>query len=487
MRWDLHDKERFILLCKEEYQENGRELRHVREFEEHYKSDRAIWWYTRESFICRMLNKAFQILNIDLLYYFHFLIRDIQRKLKEKKPSSPICAYRPQLMSNEDLQLLKNSIGELISINTFLLAMPNRDRALEILKNFDALNDLNRVLFEIDADPRPHDTKPFSDITSLNYFTGVESILFMVGTIFHPINIRKENNITIIHMETCRDSDKKLKVLFEQTKTEDHNDQTNLISLATILSKMKKFDDAEIYYLRVLNENPNDHHSIACSYRGLGNIAIEKDDYQSSIHFYRKALDTDRFILRPEDPEIASGYCALAYAYVQSGAYYDAHELYTEALQILIRGLDKDHPKVALCYKNMGCAFEMEKKYSEAINCYQKALNISEKTRSTDHLDTARLHNHMGNAYKSIDDLQKAFKHYNSALKIMTKSNSCPPLDVVATMKNMSHVLEVSGNPHQALAQLQKAATIQSEILPSNHPDMIKTTQDIQRLSSKLK
>ncbi|CAF3119508.1 unnamed protein product [Rotaria sp. Silwood2] len=87
---------------------NKNELSIVHEFEENYSSDRAIWWYTRESFLYRQLSKALRVQNIDLLFIFRFFIRDIQEQLEKHQCSSSIRVFRGQLMLNEEFKLLKD-------------------------------------------------------------------------------------------------------------------------------------------------------------------------------------------------------------------------------------------------------------------------------------------------------------------------------------------------------------------------------------------
>jgi hypothetical protein len=76
------DKDELIKLCKNEYKGNKTELNILYEFQEKYSSKNALWWYTRESFLYKMLNKALRKQNIDILFLFRFFIRDIRRELK---------------------------------------------------------------------------------------------------------------------------------------------------------------------------------------------------------------------------------------------------------------------------------------------------------------------------------------------------------------------------------------------------------------------
>ncbi len=44
------DKNELINCCRNEYEGNNSELNNLRQFEQDYSSDKALWWYTRESF-----------------------------------------------------------------------------------------------------------------------------------------------------------------------------------------------------------------------------------------------------------------------------------------------------------------------------------------------------------------------------------------------------------------------------------------------------
>jgi hypothetical protein len=53
------DTQELIGLCKNAYKDNKIELNIVREFQQKYSPNKALWWYTRESFLYKMLNKCF--------------------------------------------------------------------------------------------------------------------------------------------------------------------------------------------------------------------------------------------------------------------------------------------------------------------------------------------------------------------------------------------------------------------------------------------
>ncbi|CAF5167788.1 unnamed protein product, partial [Rotaria magnacalcarata] len=129
MKPNLTDKNELINLCQKFYENNPKELSLVREFEQNYSSNQAVWWYTRDSFVYRLLNKALRVQNIDLLFLFRFFIRDIEVQLKQYRCSSLVRVYRGQLMSTDELDQLKMSLGEYISVNSFFSTSLNRQQA----------------------------------------------------------------------------------------------------------------------------------------------------------------------------------------------------------------------------------------------------------------------------------------------------------------------------------------------------------------------
>ena len=67
----LRFKPELISFCRQQVPVDDQfELDILREFEENYSSERAIWWYTRESIVYKMLNKALRTDDIDLLFLF---------------------------------------------------------------------------------------------------------------------------------------------------------------------------------------------------------------------------------------------------------------------------------------------------------------------------------------------------------------------------------------------------------------------------------
>jgi tetratricopeptide (TPR) repeat protein len=78
---------------------------------------------------------------------------------------------------------------------------------------------------------------------------------------------------------------------------------------------MGKFDDAEKYFLRLLNELPSDHEDIAHCYHSLGCVAQDKDHFDSSLEWHHKSLEIKIRTLKSVDLSLAESYSSIDCVY----------------------------------------------------------------------------------------------------------------------------------------------------------------------------
>jgi tetratricopeptide (TPR) repeat protein len=483
MKSNQSDKNELIILCKKIYENNPNELNLIKEFEEKYLPNQAVWWYTRESFLYRLLNKALRVQNIDLLFLFRFFIRDIEDQLKTCQSSSSIRVYRGQLMSSDELNELTISLGEYITINSFFSTSLNRNKAIQFLKDDSLSNGLEKVLFEIDANPQLDHLKSFANISSLSSYAHEQEILFMLGSIFRLMNIKRENNgLWIIQMILANHNDENLKILFNNIKNEYSgiNEETSLISFGNILHQMGKYDLAEKYFHRLINQLSNDHNDISRCYHALGVLALIKDNYDLSLNWHEKSLQK----LKSNDPRLADSYNCIGCIYQRKGDFNNALEFYNKALNIWKNTFGENYYQIADCLNNMGCVYEREKNYSKALECHQKALSIRKKCLPKYHPDLGASYNNIGNIYLCLEEYDLALENYTSSLEIKTKSLPSQHSSLASTLENIGLVYEQKRLYDQALSYYKKAASIFRETFSSTHNYVIEIEQDMQRVLS---
>ncbi|CAF1196393.1 unnamed protein product [Rotaria sordida] len=286
------DKEELIDLCKQKYKDNDLELSRIKEFENSYSSNRALWWYTRESFFYKTLNAALRKQDIHLIFLFREIISNIHYQLKFNQVKYPLQVYRGQMMSHDELKTLKECLDQFISVNSFFSTSTDKQRALAFLKTSNAKDNLELVLFEIDADPTMATTKPFADISPFSQFPRESEILFMLGSIFRLKSIHRPGNsqLWIIRMILCSDNEHELKHVLMHIKQQYGSETVDLRTLGRLLSEMSKFDLAEKYFIRSLEQFPLNDPLLFELYQDLGKVTSQAGDFEKSMEWRRKAV-----------------------------------------------------------------------------------------------------------------------------------------------------------------------------------------------------
>jgi tetratricopeptide (TPR) repeat protein len=291
MKSNQTDRNELITYCKNEYKDKPVELCHIHQLEHDYSPNKALWWYTRESFFYRTLNAALRTQNIHMIFLYRSYIADICHQLQQYQYKERIQVYRCQLMSTDELEYLKQYIGQFISMNSFLSTSIERSVALFYLGDITERIDLQRILFEIDADSRVIKTKSFADITTHSEFIAEAEVLFTLGSIFRLNSVHPgDDRVWTVRMTLCNDEEHDLKQVLVHMKKQNGSEATTLRTLGKLLWRMGKLDLAEKYYSRLLNEAPTHDIMLCTLYEDLADITSQKGDYNMSIQWQQKLL-----------------------------------------------------------------------------------------------------------------------------------------------------------------------------------------------------
>ena len=481
MKIFVKDKNEFVQYCFNYYRQNEEYLRIIEEFHRGYSPLKSLWWLTRNSFISRIIDKALRRKNFHLLFLMRFFLQDIYREIISTKSLKPIRVYRSQLIFKNDFQILENSIGKLLSFNSFFLTNLNRKQSLSFLKESTITDEFNQILFEIDADPKLNGIKSFSNITSQSYFIGEQQILFMPGTIFRLINIKQENKkFFVIQM--------KLATSFEEEfQLNNDLEQTDLFSFGHLLIEMKLFHQADIYFNHLLNDLPFKHQQIPLCFDALANIHLEIGQYDSSLKWLKKSLEIKTKTFGRNHSTIASIHNHIASVYLKQNDSTHAVESFQMALTIFQQKLDPANPHITECLNNMAMIYRNDNQYEQALQCYQRAFDIQEKSLADDHPDLAMTYTNMAFAYAHLHRYELALEHYNKALHIYEKILPTEHCLVSMIYENMGNVFYDQKQFEQGLLYYEKAATMYRNLLPSTHPDVLQIAMVIRRIESKIR
>jgi tetratricopeptide (TPR) repeat protein len=113
----------------------------------------------------------------------------------------------------------------------------------------------------------------------------------MLGSIFRINSVSSDNDqVWTVRMTLCSDEQHDLKQVLVHMQNQNGSGQTNLRTLGNVLSEMGKFDEAEYYYTRMLNQLSPHNLLLSDLYEDLGKIASHKGEYDISIRWHQKSL-----------------------------------------------------------------------------------------------------------------------------------------------------------------------------------------------------
>jgi len=236
-----------IEACRVCYQGNIEVLTLIDEFEQKYQSNETIHWYLKNSFLREMINKALRTEDTNQLYILRYFLGDLVESLaREHQQIMQSCkekliVYREMILSNDELDKLKEKKGQLISIKEFFIA--KRARPSTIIFETKQAETIT-VFFEIECEL--DDNIIFADITQLG------DILFDLNTTFRLGNIQQDDKqMWIIKMNAVKDGQ-----IIIQKYIHDIHRQIEDLSIQIIFGKlicdMSQWDQSQKYFEHIL-------------------------------------------------------------------------------------------------------------------------------------------------------------------------------------------------------------------------------------------
>ncbi|CAF3406733.1 unnamed protein product [Rotaria socialis] len=427
---------------------NHREERIIKQFYRTYKSKKAIYWYTRESFLYRILNKGLREADLDILFGLRFFLVDLHNQLKEEHDkylrlfvsSDPILqVYRGQAIAVEELNLIRENQGQLISFNNFLSTSTNHNIAISFAKSAPLAEGLTRILFKFHIDTRLQGVKPYADISKLSAVSTEAEILVMIGSIFRieDVNCDLSEQIWIAKLSMCSEDDYELKKLMIQMNTET---EAGITSLGWLFYKQGDYEKGKEFFQQLLLEESLSDFDRANCCRGLGLIACQLKQYDEALIYYSNELSLT--VKLGQQTETGIAYAEIGSVYARKREFNLALDYEAKALDIL-RSLK--HPKLSSVYRVIADVFDEIHRFDLAIEYYEKALSIDRHHLEENHTVFGSTYLLMGITYAHMENHSKALEYFMKVHSIYSKS--LPP--------NHREIIFLEQNIQQAKIDLQ--------------------------------
>ncbi len=182
-----HERDEFIEYCRTRFARDKSKLNNLKKFERDYRSDKAVLWYTKDTFIFKILNQALREQDFNLLFIMRFFIRDLAEQLDKIKKVDPsrktepiVTLYRGQGMSKIDFdRRIKRKVGGFLSVHEFLSTSLNPIVA-EMFVMYQP--NVESIIFEITW--QQTNEKYFANVANYSINPDEEECLFRMGCVF---------------------------------------------------------------------------------------------------------------------------------------------------------------------------------------------------------------------------------------------------------------------------------------------------------------
>ncbi|CAF3704413.1 unnamed protein product, partial [Adineta steineri] len=415
-------KQEMIAHCRKESQDE-RILSRIDVFEKESLEENAknaIHWYTQNSFVFRSINTVCRREKISNVYNFRYMIRLLCRQLKDqhkkfienyKESKSSVRLYRGQQLQLKDINLLKDHINDIISLNGFISTTSNKDIALKFAFQHER-QDFEHVLFKIDADINDEFNVIFADIRDLSKYSEEEEILFSIGTIFRiksvTLKCYDEKQLYIVYLQLTHRNELDAIKYIEQTYLNDMNSSDQSVLFGKLLFDIGEYEFAIQYFTDTLNRLVNVDDDLRATYlNNLGVCYNELRNENEALKCYEKAC----IIYTNTNNCHGLGTC-----YHNIASIYHATKKHNDAYRQALEALDyrkENNLQKASTLDLLGCICLKRGNPEAAEDYFKKALKI--RLKSLNQINP--YHPDIGISYQNLGGLyKKAFQYENARL-----------------------------------------------------------------------
>jgi len=478
--------------CREYYRGEPLELEKIEKFSKEYKADETIMWYMEESFVYRLVNRAFRTEDITLWYLSRYFIADICKQIEivyqQQNHSRSLTLYRGQRMSIKELK----SIRELSRIDGLFCttAFFSTTQDISVAKSFSGdIGDPNddeiiSVLFEIIVDLIHLKTVRFVDINQylsdkFHKFKDEKEFLFTIGSIFRITHVKQDSEnskLWYIYMTATDDGADIVQYHLDLMRNKYKDIKINL-RFGLYLLDMNYLGRAESYFQMLLHELERSNYKqrydedLAFVNNSLGELNMRTTNYKEAYQYFQNALT-----IRSKNSTSTN----LCTSYIYFGNYYkaigdplQAHEYYVKALVIMNENPEKNKINIDKLNINIASIYATYGDYSKSLKLSLETQNSFKKIQSIYPLYSEMIISQglIGDIYFTEENYIKAEKCYLNVFNMCKKYLCIGNKQFIHCICSLTELYrkKFNDNNQYALKFCEKQLELHRQHLSQNH------------------
>ncbi|CAF3309992.1 unnamed protein product [Rotaria sp. Silwood2] len=402
---------------------------------------------------------------------------------KPSLESRVFTVYRGLSMPSIDFeQKISGEKGNLIAFDSFLSTSLDENIA-KLFASYkqDPKNESVVFSIEIDADRME---RPFADISRWSNFKNEREVLFSIGTVFRIDDVadqKTSDGIWMVRLSTVSEKDEQLQKEIQQIQLtllkffenvlhaqrdakDDRKIPASNANVASMYYKQGEYEDSLLFYekaLETLNklESP-DPITKATYISNVAKVHLALKHYDKALDFYKEALNIRCHECEPNDPSLIHTLHTIGHIYRGKEDWNAALEQYQEALKLQLLSLESDllsdPSSIAVTYICIGNILHRQEKYQQALDSFLKALKQQHEHLPEEHPALAFLYNNIGAVYYKMKQYDLTLENQLKCLKIESKSLPKEHKTFAETYKNIATTYEKRRQFDQAIEFAQK-------------------------------
>jgi tetratricopeptide (TPR) repeat protein len=522
-------KQEMLDKCRLYYRGNKKAMEEIDKFEREYTSDQAIKWYTADSFLYKLINKALRTEDIDALYTYRFYIVDLCTCLAEQSKdlydsTSNIHVYRGVKMSQKEIERLRESVSHLISVNGYF----STSRQLKVSEVYAGIgstnisNDLNSVVFDIEVDLEQYPEIILADVRHLSKFKDEDEVLFDIGTVFKILSMiyNEEQHYWLCRTMASNEGRAIAKEYLDLKKIELNESNDIESTFGDLLFEMGEWIKSCTYFKNLNERRPNDPYILF----GIGRSSCKFDKSDQALLYFKAAYD---LCMKNDDKRLTlaakicrymcgthedcsnyteallSGNKAIE-LYRQAGendnqlgisqalinigvVYYDqgnddaSLDYFQRAYSVVKNIYGFNHPEISDCLNYLAFAHYHKGDYDKSLDCMLACLTIDQQLLPSNHPYTANTENNIGKQYYKQGKYEQALERLLRANNIYNNTENYNPRNRAITYNNLGKALYRLNRLNEADVYYEKALHLIEKLFSetSDHIDLAYTLKNM--------
>jgi serine/threonine protein kinase len=211
----------------------------------------------------------------------------------------------------------------------------------------------------------------------------------------------------------------------------------------------------------------------------MGEVYRQLGLYPQAESLVTRAVDIQRRLLGPENPETLKSLNSLAVILYREGHFTEAEKLNRQTLDIRRRHLGPEHPDTVVSMSNLALNLWRLGRYADAENLTRQTLDIRRRILGPEHPDTLALMSNLGMILTDEARFPEAEKLLRETLEIKRRVLGPEHPDTLRPMNNLANVLRRESRFAESEQLDREALETQRRVLGPEHPETLQSMQNL--------